>query len=108
MTKLEEIARAMAKRNWPGATESDINEMWEGWIEEAIQALLMANIMQMDRLNFQLDYTYVLSARMQIQDGSIVYFADATPAAYLALVDEFGLRTMFEILQLERNHDQRH
>ncbi|MBA4754600.1 MAG: hypothetical protein H2050_07200 [Sphingobium sp.] len=39
MTMLEEIARAMAKRNWPGATESDINEMWEGWIEEARVAL---------------------------------------------------------------------
>lgn len=39
MTKLEEIARAMAKRNWPGATESDIDEMWEAWAEEALVAL---------------------------------------------------------------------
>lgn len=39
MKMVEKIARAMAERNWPGASKSDIDEMWGGWIEEAQAAL---------------------------------------------------------------------
>lgn len=39
MSMVKRVARAMAKRNWPGASERDIDEMWEGWKEEAIAAL---------------------------------------------------------------------
>jgi hypothetical protein len=39
MKMVERLARAMAERNWPGASKADIDEMWESWTEEAQAAL---------------------------------------------------------------------
>jgi hypothetical protein len=39
MTMVETIARAMARRNYPGATGHHIDGMWDGWIDEARAAL---------------------------------------------------------------------
>jgi len=35
MNMVEKLARAMARANYPGGSERDIDEMWEGWTEEA-------------------------------------------------------------------------
>lgn len=40
-TPLECAARAVAKRNYPSASDADIDEMWEGWVEDA-RAVLTA------------------------------------------------------------------
>lgn len=39
MNMIERIARALAKRNFPGGSNSDIDQMWEAWVEEAAAAL---------------------------------------------------------------------
>lgn len=32
---VEQIARALAKRNYPSGSDADIDEMWEGWADDA-------------------------------------------------------------------------
>ena len=32
---IERLARTMAKRNYPGGSDADIDEMWDGWTDEA-------------------------------------------------------------------------
>lgn len=36
---IERVARAMARANYPAATDNDIDEMWEGWVKEARAAI---------------------------------------------------------------------
>jgi len=35
MNMVEKMARAMARANYPGFSERDIDEIWEGWAMEA-------------------------------------------------------------------------
>jgi hypothetical protein len=35
MEPLERAAKAIAKRNYPGASEADIEEMWGGYVDDA-------------------------------------------------------------------------
>lgn len=39
MNMIERVARAIAKHNYPGASDADIDEMWEGWAEDATAAI---------------------------------------------------------------------
>lgn len=39
MNIIERIARALAKRNYPAFNDADIDEMWEGWSEDAATAI---------------------------------------------------------------------
>lgn len=39
MDKLEAVARALAKRNYPSFTDADIDEMWEGYTGDAQAAI---------------------------------------------------------------------
>ncbi len=39
MNMREKIARAMVTRNYPGASDTDIDQMWEGWTGDADAAL---------------------------------------------------------------------
>jgi len=39
---VEAAARAIVKRNWPGASDADIDEMWDGKVGDAEAALLAA------------------------------------------------------------------
>jgi len=36
---IERVARAMARANYPAASDNDIDEMWEGWVMEARAAI---------------------------------------------------------------------
>ncbi|OHD05727.1 MAG: hypothetical protein A2095_04190 [Sphingomonadales bacterium GWF1_63_6] len=36
---IERVARALARRNYPGASDADIDEMWEGWADDATAAI---------------------------------------------------------------------
>lgn len=39
MEMIERVARAMAKRNHPSASDRDIDDMWEGWSADAYAAI---------------------------------------------------------------------
>ena len=39
MNMIERVARALAKRNYPAFNDADIDEMWEGWAEDAATAV---------------------------------------------------------------------
>lgn len=39
MNLIERVARALARRNYPAFTDADIDEMWEGWAEDATTAI---------------------------------------------------------------------
>ena len=39
MNMIETVARGLARRNYPGASDADINEMWDGWKGDASAAI---------------------------------------------------------------------
>lgn len=39
MNMIERIARALARRNYPGASDADIDEMWSAWVDDATAAI---------------------------------------------------------------------
>lgn len=64
---------------------------------EAIKALLLAIMGELPKWDD--NWTNVLEVELKAGNGDAVVRAEATPAAYLALIDEFGLRDAFDVIQ---------
>jgi hypothetical protein len=75
---IEAAARLLARRNYPGATDADIDEMWEGFTEDAraVAPLLMehgARLMQEAAyVAWKLDYSEAGQAILDLDPAAIV------------------------------------
>lgn len=57
MNMVEKMARAMARANYPGGSNRDIDEMWEGWVPEAKACLTALSEPTPAMLNAAVDAT---------------------------------------------------
>lgn len=78
---IERVARAMARANYPAATDNDIDEMWEGWVKEAraaIAAMREPTPAMIDRF---------VSRALQVQIGGGYTWSDYARDQWQTMID---------------------